>query len=40
MTVFDALLADDAGPMRMALNLDNLFDKTYLSSCQANGNCY
>ena len=40
VTVYDAVLAYDAGPMRLALNVTNLFDKQYVGSCIARGDCF
>ena len=40
VTVYDAMLAYDAGPMRVALNVTNLFDKQYVGSCIARGDCF
>lgn len=40
VTLFDAMLAYDHGPVRVALNVTNLFDKKYLTTCLARGDCY
>ncbi|MDZ5614632.1 TonB-dependent siderophore receptor [Achromobacter xylosoxidans] len=40
VTLYDAVLAYDAGPMRMALNVTNLFDKRYVDVCLARGDCF
>ncbi|WP_454752999.1 TonB-dependent siderophore receptor [Cupriavidus necator] len=40
VTLFDAMLAYDQGPVRVALNVTNLFDKQYLTTCLARGDCY
>lgn len=40
VTLFDAMLAYDHGPLRVALNLTNLFDKQYVTTCLARGDCY
>lgn len=32
-TVFDAMVGYTTGPWRLALNITNLFDKTYVGSC-------
>jgi len=39
-TLVDAMLAYDHGPVRVALNFTNLFDKEYISTCLARGDCY
>lgn len=39
-TLVDAVLAYDHGPVRVALNVNNLFDKEYLTTCLARGDCY
>lgn len=39
-TLVDAVLAFDRGPMRLALNVSNLFDREYLTTCIARGDCY
>lgn len=40
VTLYDAVLAYDAGPMRLALNVTNLFDKRYVDVCLARGDCF
>ncbi|MPT27469.1 MAG: TonB-dependent siderophore receptor, partial [Achromobacter sp.] len=40
VTLYDAVLAYDAGPMRFALNVTNLFDKQYVGTCLARGDCF
>lgn len=40
VTLFDALLAYDHGPVRVALNVNNLFDRDYIGTCLARGDCY
>jgi iron complex outermembrane receptor protein len=40
VTLYDAVLAYDAGPMRLALNVTNLFDKQYVGTCLARGDCF
>ncbi|MBY4896802.1 TonB-dependent siderophore receptor [Cupriavidus sp. AU9028] len=40
VTLFDALLAYDHGPVRVALNVNNLFDREYIGTCLARGDCY
>lgn len=40
VTLFDAMLAYDRGPVRLALNLTNLADKEYVSTCLTRGDCY
>ncbi|MCW0456110.1 TonB-dependent siderophore receptor [Xanthomonas sacchari] len=39
-TLFDALLGYDRDRWSLALNVHNLADRTYLSNCDAYGNCY
>lgn len=39
-TVFDAVLAYDRGPVRVSLNVNNLFGKEYVYSCIARGDCF
>lgn len=38
-TVVDAMLAWESAPVRLALNVSNLADKTYLSNCWSWGEC-
>lgn len=40
VTLYDAVLAYDRGPVRVALNMTNLFDKQYVSTCIARGDCF
>lgn len=40
VTLFDAMIGYDHGPVRVALNVTNLFDKEYLGTCLARGDCY
>ena len=40
VTLVDAMLAYDSGPWRFALNANNLFDKTYVSTCLDRGDCW
>lgn len=40
VTLYDAVLAYDQGPMRLALNLTNVFDKQYIATCIARGDCF
>jgi len=40
VTVFDALLGYDAGPWRLALNINNLADKAYVATCLERGDCW
>ncbi|MBY4947180.1 TonB-dependent siderophore receptor [Cupriavidus respiraculi] len=40
VTLFDAMVAYDRGPLRLALNLTNLADKEYVSTCLTRGDCY
>ena len=39
-TLLDALLAWDNGPVRLALNVKNLADKTQITTCLARGDCF
>lgn len=39
-TLLDMLLAWDNGPWRYALNINNLTDKTYTSTCLSRGDCW
>lgn len=40
VTLLDALIAYDSGSWRLALNANNLTDKTYLAGCLARGDCW
>lgn len=40
VTLYDVLLAWDDGKVRVALNVDNLFDRQYVASCIARGDCF
>jgi iron complex outermembrane receptor protein len=40
VTLFDAMASYDAGRWRLALNLNNLTDKTYIATCLARGDCW
>lgn len=40
VTLYDAVLAYDRGPFRVALNVTNLFDKEYVGTCIARGDCF
>ncbi|HSV54377.1 MAG TPA: TonB-dependent siderophore receptor [Burkholderiaceae bacterium] len=39
-TLLDALLAWDNGPLRLALNVNNLTDKVQITTCLARGDCF
>jgi len=39
-TLLDAMVAWDAGPWRLALNLNNLTDKVHVTTCLARGDCF
>lgn len=39
-TVFDAVVAYDRGPVRVSLNMNNVFGKQYVYSCIARGDCF
>jgi iron complex outermembrane recepter protein len=39
-TLLDALLAWDKGPVRLALNINNLTDKVQITTCLARGDCF
>lgn len=39
-TLLDLLLAYDRGPWRLALNVSNLTDKTYIATCLERGDCW
>ncbi|WP_331251509.1 hypothetical protein [Cupriavidus necator] len=38
--LYDAMIAYDHGPLRVSLNANNLFDKQFLNTCLARGDCY
>ena len=40
VTLIDALLAYDTGNWRYAINIGNLTDKTYVSTCLSRGDCW
>jgi len=40
VTLLDAMAAWEGGPWRVALNVSNLTDKTYLSTCLGRGDCW
>ncbi len=40
ITLFDAMLAWEGGPWRLALNLTNLSDKVQITTCIARGDCF
>ncbi|TWG80231.1 iron complex outermembrane receptor protein [Cupriavidus gilardii J11] len=40
VTLVDAMVAYDHGPVRLALNVTNLFDRDYVSTCLSRGDCY
>lgn len=40
VTLFDAMFGFDSGRWRYALNVQNLTDKTYLSTCLSRGDCW
>ncbi|MBA4110567.1 MAG: TonB-dependent siderophore receptor [Leptothrix sp. (in: Bacteria)] len=40
VTLVDAMLSYDTGDWRMALNVNNLADKRYLTTCLARGDCF
>ncbi len=40
VTLYDAVLAYDRGPMRVALNMNNLLNKQYITFCIARGDCF
>ncbi len=40
VTLYDAMIAYDHGPLRVSLNANNLFDKQFLTTCLARGDCY
>jgi iron complex outermembrane receptor protein len=39
-TLLDAMVAWDAGPWRLALNVNNLTDKVHVTTCLARGDCF
>lgn len=39
-TVFDAVVAYDRGPVRVSLNMNNVFGKQYVYSCISRGDCF
>lgn len=39
-TLVDLMLSHDAGPWRLALNVSNLTDKTYVATCLERGDCW
>jgi iron complex outermembrane receptor protein len=39
-TLLDLLLAYDTGPWRLAFNVTNLTDKTYIATCLERGDCW
>jgi len=39
-TLFDAMASYERGPMRLALNVNNLANKKYLSICESGGRCW
>ncbi|WP_298924472.1 TonB-dependent siderophore receptor [uncultured Ramlibacter sp.] len=39
-TLLDAMAAWDSGPMRLALNVNNLADKVQITTCLARGDCF
>jgi iron complex outermembrane receptor protein len=40
VTLVDAMLAYETPSWRYALNVNNLFDKTYVSTCLSRGDCW
>jgi len=40
VTLLDMMLAWDNGPWRYALNINNLTDKLYNSTCLSRGDCW
>jgi len=40
LTLFDAMVAWETGPWRLALNANNLADKTYVATCLRRGDCW
>jgi iron complex outermembrane receptor protein len=40
VTLLDLLLAYDRGPWRLAFNVSNLTDKTYIATCLERGDCW
>ena len=40
LTLLDAMAAWDTGPWRLALNVSNLTDKTYVATCLRRGDCW
>jgi iron complex outermembrane recepter protein len=40
LTLFDAMAAWETGPWRLALNVNNLADKTYVATCLRRGDCW
>ncbi len=40
VTLFDAMASYDAGAWRVALNANNLTDKSYIATCLARGDCW
>jgi iron complex outermembrane receptor protein len=40
LTLLDAMAAWDTGPWRLALNVNNLTDKTYVATCLRRGDCW
>ncbi len=40
VTLFDAMASYDAGAWRIALNANNLTDKSYIATCLARGDCW
>jgi len=39
-TLVDLMLSHDAGPWRVALNVSNATDKTYIATCLERGDCW
>ncbi len=40
VTLVDAMVSYDTGDWRLALNVNNLADKRYLTTCLARGDCF
>lgn len=40
VTLYDAMVAYESGPMRLAVNALNVFDKQHLTSCIKRGDCF